>query len=45
MASYEYDPFGRIIAKGGAKADDFVFKFSTKYCDKESGLDYYGYRF
>lgn len=44
-AMYEYDPFGCVIEKSGAQANDFVFKFSTKYQDTESGLNYYGYRY
>ncbi|MFW5871182.1 MAG: RHS repeat domain-containing protein, partial [Verrucomicrobiota bacterium] len=45
VAHYEYGPFGQIIAKSGTKADDFHFRFSTKYYDAETGLYYYGYRY
>ena len=38
------DPFGNISASSGSKADDFVFRFSTKYFDGETGLSYYGFR-
>ena len=45
VAHYEYDPFGGTIASSGTKADDFKFRFSTKYFDVETGLYYYGYRY
>ncbi len=45
LASYEYDPFGNIVAQSGAEADEVPFRFSTKYFDSETGLYYYGYRF
>ncbi|MFC1461731.1 RHS repeat domain-containing protein, partial [Verrucomicrobiota bacterium] len=44
-AHFEYGPYGGIIAKTGAKADDFVFLFSSKYLDQDTGLYYYGYRY
>ncbi|MCF7855856.1 MAG: RHS repeat-associated core domain-containing protein, partial [Candidatus Pacebacteria bacterium] len=45
VAHYEYDAFGNTTAQSGAKADDFNFRFSTKYLDPETGLYYYGYRY
>ena len=45
VAAYEYDDFGRIISQTGPMADFFRIRFSTKYCDSETGLYYYGYRF
>jgi len=45
VAEYGYDPFGRIVAATGLKANDFSFRFSTKFFDTETGLVYYGYRF
>ena len=45
IATYEYDPFGNIVAKSGPEADEAPFRFSTKYFDAETGLHYYGYRF
>ena len=39
------DPFGNITAATGPMAYVNPFRFSTKYSDFESGLDYYGYRF
>ena len=45
VASYEYSPFGKLIAKSGSMADDFNFKFSSYFTDDESGLVYYGYRY
>lgn len=44
-AHYEYSPFGRLTAATGAKAADFVFRFSTKYLDESTGLYYYGLRY
>jgi RHS repeat-associated protein len=44
-ARYGYSPFGKITAQSGDLADMFRFRFSTKYCDAETGLYYYGYRF
>ena len=44
-ATYDYDPFGRLIGKTGAAADACPFRFSTKYLDEETGLYYFGYRF
>ena len=41
VANYEFDPFGRTIGKSGSKADEMVFRFSTKSFDKE--LDAYDY--
>ena len=39
VAEYEYDMFGNVLTKNGTKSDDFLFRFSTKYHDKETGLD------
>ncbi len=44
-ATYEYDPFGNLIAQTGAYAQVNPFRFSTKYTDNESDLVYYGYRY
>jgi RHS repeat-associated protein len=44
-ANYEYDPFGQVIRATGLMAKANPFRFSTKYQDDESGLNYYGYRF
>ena len=47
VAHYEYDAFGNEIASKttGSKADDFAYKFSTKYQDSETDYYYYGYRY
>jgi len=44
VASYEYGPFGEPV---GFEDNDNVnpFRFSTKYWDEESGLNYYGFRY
>ncbi len=44
-AHYEYNPFGGTITSSGTKANDFKFRFSTKYLDDETGLYYYAYRY
>ncbi len=44
-AAYEYDPYGNGIRAQGAYAEMNPFRFSTKYCDSEIGLYYYGYRY
>ncbi len=45
LAKYQFDPYGNTIAKSGDLADVNPFKFSTKYCDAETGFYYYGYRY
>jgi len=45
VAHYVYGPFGGTISATGDKADDFKFRFSTKYHDDETGLVYYGLRY
>ena len=45
VAQYIYDPFGGIPSSVGPLAGLFCHLFSTKYCDNETGLYYYGYRF
>jgi RHS repeat-associated protein len=45
VASYEYDPYGNLIAKAGTYADENPIRWSTKYWDAESGLGYWGYRY
>ena len=43
VASYQYAPFGAIVAASGAY--DARYRFSSKEYDDASGLCYYGYRF
>jgi RHS repeat-associated protein len=46
VASFEYDAFGNTIKSvGGPYVSHNCFRFSTKYCDPETGLYYYGRRF
>ena len=45
VATYEYSPFGELIAQDGPYAGSCPFGFSSKYRDSETGLIYYGYRF
>ncbi len=45
QAHYTYDAFGNTVSQTGAMADDFPFRFSSKYLDDETGLLYYGFRF
>jgi RHS repeat-associated protein len=44
-ATYEYGAFGEALIADGPLADAFMFRFSTKYLDAETGLYYYGYRY
>ena len=44
-ALYEYDPFGGVLRATGPVAKINPLRFSTKYQDDETGLDYYGYRY
>src|SRR5690625_222652 len=44
-ALYEYGPFGEKIRASGPAAELNPFRFSTKYRDEETELDYYGYRY
>jgi len=44
QAHYTYDAFGNTVSQTGAMADDFPFRFSSKYLDDETGLYCYGYR-
>ena len=41
--TYEYGPFGQVIAK--TENVDMPYQFNTKYTDEETGLVYYGYRY
>ena len=45
VARYEYGPFGELLRATGPLAFLNPFRFSTKFCDDESGLLYYGYRY
>ncbi|MDD2600449.1 MAG: hypothetical protein PHO37_14700 [Kiritimatiellae bacterium] len=45
VAHYEYDAFGNTSDSSGDMDDDFIFRFSSKYLDAETGLYYYGYRY
>jgi RHS repeat-associated protein len=43
-AHYEYDPFGNTVVNTDT-SNQFIYKFSTKPVDQETGLYYYGYRY
>jgi RHS repeat-associated protein len=45
VAHYEYGAFGELLASSGDKKDDFSLRFSSKFCDQETGLGYWGYRY
>jgi RHS repeat-associated protein len=45
VANYDYGPFGEVIRATGPMAKANPFRFSTKYQDDETDMDYYGYRF
>jgi RHS repeat-associated protein len=44
-AIYEYAPFGEVLRATGPISRENPFRFSTKYQDDETGLNYYGYRY
>ena len=44
VAHYAYDAFGNITGQSGSMADDFVFRFSTKYLDAETGNIHFDHR-
>jgi RHS repeat-associated protein len=44
-AKYDYSPYGETLTSTGSFAATNPFKFSTKYCDVETGLYYFGYRY
>ena len=44
-ARYEYGPFGELLRATGPIAFINPFRFSTKYQDDETELNYYGYRY
>ena len=45
VAHYEYSPFGQQTAATGTYAATNPFRFSAEYCDTETGLVYYNYRY
>jgi RHS repeat-associated protein len=45
VASYRYDPYGRIISQSGSLASANAYRFSSKECLATSGLYHYGFRF
>jgi RHS repeat-associated protein len=44
-ASYDYSPYGELLASTGTYAGTNPFRFSTKYTDTETNLSYFGYRY
>ena len=42
---WEYGPFGEVIRSTGPMAKANPIRFSTKFEDDETGLNYYGYRY
>ncbi|HPC61415.1 MAG TPA: RHS repeat-associated core domain-containing protein [Verrucomicrobiota bacterium] len=44
-ARYEYSPFGETIRETGLLARNNPFRWSSKFCDQENGLVYYGARY
>ena len=45
VASIKYDVFGNVMEESNAFGPDLPFMFRTKYCDREIGLHWYGYRY
>jgi len=44
VATYRYDPFGRVISQSGSLDSVNSYQFSSKMYDSVLGLSYYGYR-
>ena len=44
-AAFQYGPFGNLISEAGDLAEQILFRFSTKYFDRETGFSYYGFRY
>ena len=44
-AHYEFDSYGNATVQSGTQATATPLRFSSKYCDDEIGLYYYGHRF
>jgi RHS repeat-associated protein len=44
-ALYEYSPYGETLRLTGPMAKTNPFRFSSKFADPESGLEYYGFRY
>jgi len=45
VATYRYDPFGRVISQSGALDSANSYQFSSKMYDSVLAMLYYGYRF
>jgi RHS repeat-associated protein len=45
VATYKYDPFGKLLESSGPTANVNPFRFSTKYYDEDTALYYFGYRY
>jgi RHS repeat-associated protein len=45
VATYEYDPFGRVLTSSGGYAANNPIRYSTKFQDAETNWNYYGYRY
>ena len=45
VARFEYGPFGEAIRATPRAVTASPFRFSTKYCEPETEMSYYGYRF
>jgi len=44
VATYRYDPFGRVISQSGSLDSVNSYQFSSKMYDSVLALSYYGYR-
>ena len=44
-AQYDYGPFGELLRANGKMARANPMRFSTKFCDDETGFLYYGHRY
>ncbi|SPE60028.1 putative YD repeat protein [Verrucomicrobia bacterium] len=44
VASYRYDPFGRVISQAGPLASVNLYQFESKQLDPDMLMNYFGYR-
>jgi YD repeat-containing protein len=44
VATYKYDPFGKVLESAGPAAEVNPFRGSTKYYDADTQLSYFGYQ-
>ena len=45
VASYDYNPFDKVVVSSGTYKDTNKYRFSSEYHDDETALVYYNYRY